>query len=157
MTDSVRQLVRESGFPGMKVLEFAFDSRDSSSANDYLPHNYPEKCVAYTGTHDNETITGWLDSITKEEFKNVREYLCDQYTPKKWLYKSMIGLVMRSNAKTCIIPMQDYLGMNNKCRMNQPSTVGKNWRWRLTEKDLSDQLQAEILHTTKLYGRMNWN
>ncbi|MDY4770823.1 MAG: 4-alpha-glucanotransferase [Lachnospiraceae bacterium] len=157
MTDSVRQLVRESGFPGMKVLEFAFDSRDSSSANDYLPHNYPEKCVAYTGTHDNETITGWLDSITKEEFKSVREYLCDQYTPKKWLYKSMIGLVMRSNAKTCIIPMQDYLGMNNKCRMNQPSTVGKNWRWRLTEKELSDQLQAEILHTTKLYGRMNWN
>ena len=69
----------------------------------------------------------------------------------------MIGLVMRSNAKTCIIPMQDYLGMNNKCRMNQPSTVGKNWRWRLTEKDLSDQLQAEILHMTKIYGRMNWN
>ena len=156
VTDSVRQLVSESGFPGMKVLEFAFDSRDSGSANDYLPHNYSENSVAYTGTHDNETIVGWFDSITDEERTAAREYLCDLYTPKKQLYKSFIALVMRSNAKCCIVPMQDYLGYDNGCRMNTPSTVGKNWRWRLTEKELTKELQEEILGMTLRYGRMNW-
>ncbi len=157
VTDSVRHLVWESGFPGMKVLEFAFDSRDTGSANDYLPHNYIENCVAYTGTHDNETLVGWFDSITEQEQQLARNYLCDHYTPKELLYKSFISLVMRSNAKTCIIPMQDYLGYDNSCRINQPSTVGKNWRWRLTGKELTEQLQQEILDMTKRYGRMNWD
>ena len=156
VTDSVRQLVRESGFPGMKVLEFAFDSRDSGSANDYLPHNYIENCVAYTGTHDNETITGWFTSIKKKERQLARDYLCDQHTPQKLLYRSFISLVMRSSAGTCIIPMQDYMGLDNDCRTNKPSTVGINWRWRLKEEDLSKELQEEILSVTKLYGRMNW-
>ena len=157
MTDSVRQLVKESGFPGMKVLEFAFDSRDSGSASDYLPHNYTENCVAYTGTHDNETITGWFDSISEEERQMARNYLCDYSTKKKNLYKSFIGLVMRSKAKTCIIPMQDYLGLDNKSRINKPSTVGCNWRWRVTEKQLSEELKNDILLTTKTFGRFNWS
>ena len=157
MTDSVRQLVRESGFPNMKVLEFAFDARDTGSANDYLPHNYGENCVAYTGTHDNETLVGWFDSITPEEQALARNYLCDHYTPKELLYKSFISLAMRSKAATCIIPMQDYLGCDNSCRMNQPSTVGKNWRWRVTEEQLTRVLQQEILQITLRYGRMNWN
>lgn len=156
VTDSVRQLVRDSGFPGMKVLEFAFDSRDSGSANDYLPHNYIENCVAYTGTHDNETIAGWFTSIKKEERQLARDYLCDQHTPQKLLYHSFISLVMRSSAKLCIIPMQDYMGLDNDCRTNKPSTVGTNWRWRLTKNDLSDELREEILAVTKRYGRMNW-
>lgn len=153
VTDSVRQLVAESGFPGMKVLEFAFDSRDSGSANDYLPHNYIENSVAYTGTHDNETICGWFESISKAEQQMAREYLCDLYTPKKLLYKTFIALVMRSNAKTCIIPMQDYLGYDNCSRINTPSTVGTNWRWRLTEAELTEKLQKEILEMTRRYGR----
>lgn len=157
VTDSVRQLVKDSGFPGMKVLEFAFDSRDSGSASDYLPHNYIENCVAYTGTHDNETIVGWFDSISNEEREMARNYLCDFSTKKKNLYKSFIGLVMRSNAKTCIIPMQDYLGLNNKSRMNQPSTVGTNWRWRLTEEQLNEDLKEDILTITKTFGRYNWS
>ena len=157
VTDSVRQLVQESGFPGMKVLEFAFDSRDSGSANDYLPHNYTENCVVYTGTHDNETITGWFDSISKEEQQSARDYLCDQRQPKKYLYQSFIALVMRSCAKYCIIPMQDYLGLDNSCRMNTPSTVGTNWRWRLKAGELTQELCHEILQTAKRYGRMNWN
>ncbi len=156
VTDSVRELVRESGFPGMKVLEFAFDSRDSGSANDYLPHNYIENSVAYTGTHDNETITGWFKSITKEERQMARDYLCDQHTPAKELYKSFIALVMRSNSRMCIVPMQDYMGLDNRCRMNQPSTLGKNWKWRLVKGELSEELQEEILAVTKRYGRMNW-
>lgn len=157
VTDSVRELVRESGFPGMKVLEFAFDSRDSGSANDYLPHNYTENCAAYTGTHDNETIKGWFQSITKEERQMARDYLCDQHTPAKLLHRSFISLVMRSRAGMCIIPMQDYMGLDNRCRMNQPSTLGKNWRWRLTEEDLTEELKEEIRTVTKRYGRMNWS
>ncbi len=156
VTDSVRELVRESGFPGMKVLEFAFDSRDSGSANDYLPHNYIENSVAYTGTHDNETVTGWFKSITKEERQMARDYLCDQHTPAKELYQSFIALVMRSSSRMCIVPMQDYMGLDNRCRMNQPSTLGKNWKWRLVKGDLSEELKEEILAVTKRYGRMNW-
>ncbi len=157
VTDSVRELVKNSGFPGMKVLEFAFDSRDTGAAGDYLPHNYTENCVAYTGTHDNETIIGWFDSISDEERTAARNYLCNNTTAKKNLHKPFIGLVMRSKAKTCIIPMQDYLGLNNKFRMNQPSTVGKNWRWRVTEEQLSEELKEEILTMTKTFGRFNWS
>ena len=155
VTDSVRQMVRDSGFPSMKVLEFAFDSRDTGAANDYLPHNYIENCVAYTGTHDNETLTGWLDSITTEERQAVREYLGDFYTPKEKLYKGLIALVMRSSAKSCIIPMQDYLGLDNRARMNTPSTVGVNWQWRLRKSDLTDALQKEIQRLTMRCGRTN--
>ena len=156
VTDSVRQMVRESGFPGMKVLEFAFDSRDSGCANDYLPHNYTENCVAYTGTHDNETIRGWFDTITKEEQELARAYLCDTRTPKKELNWSFISLIMRSAAKVCMIPMQDYLGYGNECRMNKPSTVGINWKWRLTKEELTKELQNKLYEMTKRYGRMNW-
>lgn len=156
VTDSVRQLVQESGFPGMKVLEFAFDSRDSGCANDYLPHNYMENSVAYTGTHDNETIAGWWKSITPEEQKLARAYLCDQHTPAKYLHKSFISLIMRSRASLCVIPIQDYMGLDNKCRINKPSTVGINWRWRLTEDQLTKELQEEIYETALRYGRMNW-
>ena len=83
VTDTVRQLVRDSGFSGMNVLEFAFDSRDSGSANDCLLHNYIENCVVCTGTHDNETVAGWLTSITPDEHQLVRGCLCDRYTPMK--------------------------------------------------------------------------
>lgn len=156
VTDSVRELVRQSGFPGMKVLEFAFDSRDSGCANDYLPHNYTENAVAYTGTHDNETIAGWWKSIMPEEQKLARSYLCDQHTPAKYLHKSFISLIMRSRASLCVIPIQDYMGLDNKCRINKPSTVGINWRWRLTEDQLTKELQEEIYETALRYGRMNW-
>ena len=156
VTDSVRKLVSDSGFPGMKVLEFAFDSRDSGCANDYLPHNYTENCVAYTGTHDNETIAGWLNSITPAEQQLAREYLCDTYTPKKYLYRSFIALIMRSRASLCVIPMQDYLGQDNKSRMNRPSTVGINWKWRVKEEELSTALQTEIRGIARRYGRLGW-
>ena len=156
MTDSVRQLVRDSGYPGMKVLEFAFDSRDSSSASDYLPHNFPENCVAYTGTHDNETLTGWLKSVSPEDHKQARAYLADSYTPEEKLYRPLIALTMRSKAATAIIPIQDYMGLGNEARINTPSTLGINWRWRLLPGQLTDDLQKEIFDTTLRYGRMNW-
>lgn len=153
VTDSVRQLVKDTGYPGMKVLEFAFDSRDSGYASDYLPHNYPENCVVYTGTHDNETIAGWFRSIQPKERLLAREYLCDTDTPDKRLYLSFISLAMRSQARICIIPIQDYLGLPNSCRMNTPSTVGKNWKWRLIQEQLSEKLTDEVSGMTRRYGR----
>lgn len=156
VTDSVRQLVKDTGFPGMKVLEFAFDSRDSGSANDYLPHNYVENCVAYTGTHDNETLAGWFKNIKKEERAMARDYLCDKYTPDEELYWSFVCEIMKTCAHMCIIPMQDYLGYDNSSRMNQPSTVGTNWRWRITKKELSKKLQKQIREITRRYGRLCW-
>lgn len=154
MTDSVRQLVRDSGFPNMKVLEFAFDSRDTGSRNDYLPHNYNENCVAYTGTHDNQTIAAWFQTITDEERNMAREYLSDAYTPKEKLHRVFISLIMRSCSKLCIIPMQDWLGLDDRSRINTPSTVGINWKWRLLPTDLPDTLKEEIRKTTQIYGRI---
>lgn len=156
MTDTVRQLVKDSGFPNMKVLEFAFDSRDSGSASDYLPHNYDENCVAYTGTHDNETLQGWLKAIKPAETKMVRDYLNDKVTPTEELHTHLICTVMRTRAHMCIIPIQDYLGLDNQARINHPSTVGKNWKWRISKKELSKKLQKQIRHLTKTYGRLGW-
>ncbi len=156
VTDSVRQLVRDSGFPGMKVLEFAFDSRDSGSANDYLPHNYTTNSVVYTGTHDNETLVGWFDTIITQDRALARQYLCDFYTPDEEIYQPFVAMAMGTVAKYCIIPLQDWLGLDNSCRINTPSTIGCNWRWRAAKEQFSDELREEILHSTLRYGRMNW-
>ncbi|MDD6070011.1 MAG: 4-alpha-glucanotransferase, partial [Clostridiales bacterium] len=121
--------------------------------NDYLPHNYRENSVAYTGTHDNETIAGWWKSISKAEREAARNYMCDHYTPDEEIYKPLISLAMRSASNLCIIPMQDYLGLDNTARMNQPSTVGKNWKWRLKKRQLTKKLQKEIYGITKRYER----
>ena len=153
LTDGVRILVADSGFSGMKVLEFAFDSRDSTGENVYLPHHYHENCVVYTGTHDNETLQGWLKNITKFEITNLREYMWDFYTPLEALHWNMICLAMRSNAFLCIVPIQDYLGLDNTARINYPSTVEGNWKWRITKSQLSNKLQKQIRHITKLYSR----
>lgn len=153
MTDSVKELVKKCGFPNMKVLEFAFDSRDTGNRNEYLPHNYSKNCVAYTGTHDNQTIISWFRTITSKERDLAREYLCDKYTPDKEIHKSFIGLIMQSSADLCIIPMQDWLGLDDTARMNKPSTVGENWRWRLEAAQLSDKLCDEIRKMSSMYGR----
>ena len=153
MTDTVRELVKDSGFPNMKVIEFAFDSRDSGCRNDYLPHNYGENCVAYTGTHDNQTIISWFDTISDEEKQMAREYLEDYDTPNDKINIPFINLIMNSKANLCIIPMQDYLGLDDSCRMNQPSTLGINWKWRVKKEALSDEMEKEILKITKQYNR----
>ena len=87
----------------------------------------------------------------------VRDYLCDQHTPAKYLHRSFIALAMRSAAKTCIIPMQDYLGLDNSARINKPSTVGQNWRWRITKAQLNDALKTEMHEAARRYGRLNWD
>ncbi len=154
VTDSVRRLVRESGVPGMRVLQFAFDHRDSGTGSDYLPHNYPEHCVACTGTHDNETAAGWLHSIRPAERAALRAYLCDRYTPDGELYRPFAALALRSSARLCVLPIQDWLGLDNSARINTPSTVGGNWRWRLTPGQLTGSLQAELRAAALRYGRL---
>ena len=154
VTDSVRKMVEDSGYPGMKIIEFAFDSRDTGCANDYLPHNYRRNSVVYTGTHDNETLVSWWQQISDEERKMVREYLFDYNISNKEIYKSMITLVMRSVADICIIPIQDFLGLDNSARMNKPSTLGNNWTWRLLENQFNEELQTEICSMTVRYGRI---
>lgn len=152
VTDSVRQLVKDTGFGGIKVFEFAFDSRDTGAARDYLPHNYPENCAAYTGTHDNATLTGWLGEITEEERQNVRDYICSDLPDEK-LYWPMISCVLRSVARIAVVPMQDYLGFGNEARMNTPSTSGTNWQWRMLPGEFTPELMQKICRLTELYGR----
>lgn len=154
MTDSVRQMVKDSGFPSMKVLEFAFDARDASSS-DYLPHRIEKNSVVYTGTHDNETIRGWFDSITAGEMDLARAYLYDDKTPLDELHLSMVALAMRSNADTCIIPIQDYMGKDNTARINTPSTVGQNWRWRAVDGEITPAMAKKIYKMTWAFSRLS--
>ena len=156
LTDGVRKLVKDSGYPNMKVVQFAFSSADEGGANEYLPHNYSNNCVVYTGTHDNETIHGWFMGLPKEEKDWVRTYLGDTGTPQKHMYKRLIELAMRSCGDTCIIPAQDWLGLDNSARMNTPGTVEINWSWRLQPGQMTGELAEEVRNITKRYGRANW-
>lgn len=151
LTDSVRKLLKQTGYPGMKVLQFAFDSREES---DYLPHNYDKNSVVYTGTHDNDTIIGWYHSINKQDKDLSKAYLNNENTSLKEIQWDFIRLAHQSVSKLCIIPIQDYLGLDTEARINTPSTLGNNWMWRLSEEDITSDLILRIHRITKLYGRM---
>lgn len=153
ITDSVRKLLNECGFAGMKVFEFAFDSRDDNGSDIYLPHKYPRNCVAYTETHDNEPVTSWFLGLPQNEKRLVRDYLCDYYTPDNEIVISFISRIMQSNAKLCIIPLQDYMREGTESRINTPQTVGTNWRWRIRRDALTPELCQLIRSITKRYGR----
>lgn len=155
ITDTVKELVADTGFPNMKVLEFAFDSRDSSGPSLYLPHNYDKNCVVYTGTHDNETLYGWLNSIQPAELSLVNEYLGLKNARKDELTKRLIRLAHGSTANMCIIPIQDYLMLGNEARINHPSTLGGNWCYRMEGNELKQKLATEIETLTRIYGRNN--
>ncbi len=157
MTETVRKLVKDSGYPNMKVLQFAIDPADIGAANDYWPHNYTSNCVVYTGTHDNETVAGWYAGLDKASVQQIRDYLWDHHTPDEEMYKALIALTMSTVAKDCIVPIQDHLGLGNEARMNKPGTVGFNWRWRLQEGLLTDTLAEELLALVKRTGRANWD
>ncbi len=149
LTPSVIKLVEKSGYPGMKVLQFAFDSREDS---DYLPHNYKKNSVVYTGTHDNDTTRGWYDKLPKDDKKFAREYLGIK-TGKDVVW-SMIRACFVSTSDTAIIPMQDYLELPGYARCNTPSTLGGNWVWRMKKDALTDELCEKIHDYARIYKRL---
>ena len=132
----------------MKVLQFAFDG---SAYNDYLPHNYTANSVVYTGTHDNDTTLGWYESLDRQDKAFARRYL--NITARKDVEWNFIRAAFGSISDTAIIPMQDYLGLGAEARINIPSTLGQNWKWRMLPGEFTDGLAEEILSLTKLYGR----
>lgn len=149
MTDGVRALLRDSGFPGMKVLQFAFDSREES---DYLPHNYTRNAVVYTGTHDNTTMEDWQLSAAPTDVAFCKRYL--DIPDDAPFARSCIRAAYMSVADTCIIPLADWLALGEEARINVPSTLGGNWVWRVDGALLTDALAEEIAAMTKLYGRV---
>lgn len=151
LTPSVLKLVKKTGFPGMKVLEFAFDASGESS---YLPHRYPKNCVVYTGTHDNMTLQGWYRSLEPDARAFAIRYLGNPYTPEGEIHWDYIRLALASVAKLAVIPVQDYLGLGDWARTNEPSTLGKNWRWRMKKDDLTPELLAKCREMAETYGRV---
>ena len=150
LTPSVMQLVEESGFPGMKVLEFAFDSREPSN---YLPHTYTPNCVCYVGTHDNETAMQWWKKISRADAQYARRYL--GLNSREGINWGLIRGGMSSVAELFVAQLQDYLGLGAEGRINEPGTLGGNWRWRLQPGQLTGELCDKIYEFTKMYGRLN--
>ena len=155
MTDGVRQLVKDSGYPGMKLLEFGFDARYDGSASEYMVHNYAENSVAYTGTHDNETIHGWFcEGIQPAEREAVRDYFCAQSTPDSEMHKVLVSAAMRTVSRLCVIPLQDVLGLGNEARINTPSTPSGNWQWRLLPGQFAQKDVRWLREVTARYERL---
>ena len=150
LTPSVLELVKESGFPGMKVIQFAFDSREGS---DYLPHNYQKNCVVYTGTHDNDTILGWIKTAPKASVKFAKEYL--NLTKEEGYNWGMMRGAWASVGDLSIVPMQDIIGIGSEGRMNTPSTLGGNWEWRATSDQIDTKLAKRLYKYMEMYGRLN--
>lgn len=151
LTPEVYKLLEETGFPGMKVLQFAFESREGG---DYLPHNYKENSIAYLGTHDNTTTMAWLKQASKEEIAYIKEYFNFGDKKRESLAWKLICQCLASVSRIAMIPMQDYLLLGEEARMNHPSTLGKNWTWRMKEEGLSESLCPKIYQITKLYQRL---
>lgn len=149
LTESVLELVKKTGYPGMKVLQFAFDSREES---DYLPHNYPRNCVVYTGTHDNDTTLSWYQRIPEPDREYAKQYL--NLRGGKKVHWDFIRAALSSVADTAVIPLSDYLGLGSEARINTPSTLGENWKWRMHSSMLTKKLASKIRQMTKMYGRL---
>ena len=149
LTQDVLDLRDASGYPGMKVLQFAFDSREPS---DYLPHTYTANSVCYTGTHDNMTTRQWLETGTPEMQQYATEYM--RLSKEEGMVWGVIRTAMSSVSDTCVIPLQDYLDLGAEARMNFPGTTNSNWTWRAKDGMIVDALAEKIHHLTTLYARL---
>ena len=147
LTPEVKAMLAESGYPGMKIMQFAFDSRESGN---YLPHTYPRNSVVYTGTHDNVTTEGWRSNASAEDIAYACRYL--RCTPET-LTEGMICACLASVSDTAIIPLADWLHLGSEARINTPSTQGANWHWRLAQP-LPATLAGHIAELTTLYERV---
>ena len=149
LTPAVQRLLKATGFPGMKVLQFGFDPEKESA---YLPHNYPRNCVVYTGTHDNDTINGWVETTAPAVVQYAREYL--RVGGGESFNWCMMKAALASPADTAILTMQDLLGLGSEARMNTPSTVGGNWQWRVTGDCLNSWLAGILRENARIYRRL---
>ena len=150
LTQEVLDLRDDSGYPGMKVLEFAFDSREPS---EYLPHTYTANSVCYVGTHDNMTMRQWFDTADKDAVEYASEYMC--LNEQEGLVWGTIRTAMSSVSEQCVVQLQDYLDLGGDARMNFPGTCdGTNWTWRALDGVLTKELAAKIRKLTTLYGRL---
>jgi len=150
ITKAVRELVTYSGYPSMKLLQFAFDAR--VKGKDYMPDAYRTNTVVYTGTHDNDTLKGWSKNAPGDSIKKAMRYFGIKRVSE--LPLAMICLTFACDSNLAIIPMQDWLGLGSSARINTPATAGKkNWSWRMEESAMSDRLAAKIYEMTSLHGR----
>lgn len=152
LTPSVNRMVKKTGYPGMKILTFAFYGEEDG---EYQPHNYDKNCVVYTGTHDNETVVGWYKGLDRATKRHVKAYLGLGNNAAKTIHLDMIRAGLSSVANMAIFPIQDYLGLDNSARINVPSTLGNNWKWRLAKGQLKDELAQMIFDMCRIYGRVN--
>ena len=148
LTPDVTALLNESGLPGMKVLEFAFDSKELS---DYLPHAFNENCICYTGTHDNAPLASWREGAAAEDLAFATRYL--GLNEAEGFNQGVIRGGMTSPARLFVALMQDWLGLGEGSRINTPGTPGGNWTWRLLPGEASEELAERIRETTRIYGR----
>lgn len=166
ITEEVRKLRDDCEFPGMKVLQFAFstdEARNNGMVNAFLPHMYTtDSCVVYSGTHDNETMQGWLDNCDDETLLLIAQYLTGKkltvekaksLRSSKSLLQEIIKSVMASSAAYAVIPVQDVLGVGDEGRMNTPSTTGVNWSWRMNKNGLKKSAAENLAFLSSLYGR----
>ena len=147
ITAEVEKLRDHFHLPGMKILQFAFDS---GPANPYLPHNHLPNSVIYTGTHDNNTTLGWWNSLQPESQQQVREYL---KRPCRDMPAPLLDSALASVANLSIIPMQDLLALDASSRMNRPGTAQGNWQWRLGDNQLTSEIAVQFRQVSHLYGR----
>ncbi len=148
ITDGVRELLKSTGYPGMKVLEFAFVKRYNS---DYLPFNHRENCICYTGTHDNDTLLGWLSGESEENLKYI--YRFTRTAEPLACVDAIVDLAWASRAKLCVVPMQDLLRLGSEARMNTPSVDQGNWTWRMPSDSLSDGLSKRLRELNETFFR----
>jgi len=150
LTEETIKLRNDTGYPGMKILTFAFDSGND---NPFLPHNCDRNFIIYTGTHDNDTVRGWVETTaSKEQVDKAREYL--NLTEEEGYNWGLIRGAWSSVADTAIAQMQDFLNLGNEARMNLPSTLGGNWKWRMKKDACTDELAQKIRNMTEIYGRL---
>ena len=149
LTPAVHRLLKSSGYPGMKVLQFAFDP---GSDSDYLPHNHVKNCVIYPGTHDNDTVRGWFTTADPSNVAMAKDYL--GITHDKDSSWAFARAALSSIADLAVVPMQDYLKLGSEGRINTPSTLGgNNWRWRMTKRQMTEELAEKIARLTEITGR----
>lgn len=149
ITPGVRRMLKALQYPGMKVLQFGFDSDPS---NEHLPHNFQTpNCVVYTGTHDNETLQGWLEASDKKTVKYAKKYL--RVNKKSHIPDAMVACCWQSIAELAVAQMQDFLHEDRTCRMNTPSVLGGNWQYRTESSDFTPELAASIRKLNRVYGR----